>query len=122
MKIIDGEITRCDKKMRYNNKTLKISDKLMKRISKYDSIAFEELYNQAGGAVFGLAMSILANHSDAEDVVQNTFISIYCPNKSSFLNYGILNNKQKICLKKYCCNNITCYFSSFYYYSHYHRR
>ena len=63
--------------MRYNNKTLKISDKLMKRVSKYDSLAFEELYNKASGAVFGLAMSILANNSDAEDVVQNTFISIY---------------------------------------------
>lgn len=77
MKVIDGEKMRCDIGMKYNDKTLKISDKLMKRISKYDSRAFEELYDQASGAVFGLAMSILANKDDAEDVVQNTFISIY---------------------------------------------
>lgn len=62
---------------KYNNKTLKISDKLMKRVSNNDARAFEQLYDQTSGAVFGLAMSIVANKTDAEDVVQNTFISIY---------------------------------------------
>ena len=62
---------------KYNKETLHISDKLMKRVSTYDARAFEQLYNQASGAVFGLAMSILGNQTDAEDVVQNTFISIY---------------------------------------------
>jgi len=53
----------------------------MKRIAKFDKTAFEELYNQTSGAVFGLAMSILANQADADDVVQETFITIY--NKAS---------------------------------------
>ncbi len=61
----------------YNKETLNISDKLMKRVSNYDARAFEQLYNQASGAVFGLAMSIVGNQADAEDIVQNTFISIY---------------------------------------------
>ncbi|MGS0972164.1 MAG: RNA polymerase sigma factor [Candidatus Izemoplasmataceae bacterium] len=61
----------------YNKETLNISDKLMRRVSNYDARAFEQLYNQASGAVFGLAMSIVGNQADAEDIVQNTFISIY---------------------------------------------
>lgn len=61
----------------YSKKRLKISDKLMKKVAKYDVTAFEELYNQASGAVFGLAMSILKNTQDANDVVQDTFITIY---------------------------------------------
>lgn len=61
----------------HKNKTLNISDKLMKRVSKYDARAFERLYNMSSAAVFGLAMTIVGNKTDAEDVVQNTFISIY---------------------------------------------
>jgi len=65
----------------YDRSLLKVSDRLMKQVAKYDSIAFEQLYNQSSGAVFGLAMSILGHQADAEDVVQETFISIY--NKAS---------------------------------------
>jgi RNA polymerase sigma-70 factor (ECF subfamily) len=61
----------------HNKNTLEISDKLMSKVKKYDQKAFEELYNKASTAVFGLAMSILGNKDDASDVVQNTFISIY---------------------------------------------
>lgn len=62
---------------RHNKKILKVSDKLIKKVANYDASAFEDLYNQTSGAVFGLAMSILANQTDAEDIVQDTFISIY---------------------------------------------
>ena len=62
---------------RQRKNLIKISDKLIKRIANYDSSAFEELYNKASGAVYGLAISILRNPADAEDVVQDTFISIY---------------------------------------------
>lgn len=61
----------------YNKKHLKVSDALIRKIANYDSIAFEQLYKEASGAVFGLAMSILRNYDDASDVVQNTFITIY---------------------------------------------
>lgn len=64
-------------KQPYSRKRLKISDKLMARIAKYDVDAFEELYNQSSGAVYGLAMSIVANTQDADDVVQDTYITIY---------------------------------------------
>lgn len=60
----------------YKNE-IHIDDKLMKKVARNDASAFEELYNKASGAVFGLAMSILANYDDASDVVQKTFISIY---------------------------------------------
>lgn len=61
----------------YSKKRLNISDALMAKIAKYDVTAFEELYNKASGAVFGLAMTIVTNTQDANDVVQNTFITIY---------------------------------------------
>ncbi len=61
----------------YNKKLLFVDDKTIKRIAKYDNEEFEKLYNETSGAVFGIAMSILANQSDADDVVQETYISIY---------------------------------------------
>lgn len=61
----------------YDRKLLVVDDRLIKKVAKYDSVAFEQLYNQTSGAVFGLAMSILGNQVDAEDVVQETFISVY---------------------------------------------
>lgn len=61
----------------YDKKLLKINDEIIKRVAKFDSQAFEQLYNETSGAVFGLAMSILANQSDADDVVQDTYITIY---------------------------------------------
>lgn len=64
-------------KTEYNRKLLEVSDKLIKRVANYDSTAFEEVYNKSSSAVFGLAMSILSNQTDAEDVVQETYISIY---------------------------------------------
>jgi RNA polymerase sigma-70 factor (ECF subfamily) len=64
-------------KQQYNRKLLTVSDKLMAKVAQYDVRAFEELYNQTSGAVFGLAMSLLKHQQDAEDVVQNTYITIY---------------------------------------------
>ncbi|MFK5883109.1 MAG: sigma-70 family RNA polymerase sigma factor [Candidatus Izemoplasma sp.] len=61
---------------RYNKKLLKVSDRIITRIAKNDVEAFEQLYYDTSGAVFGLAMSIVANQADAEDVVQDTYISI----------------------------------------------
>ncbi len=62
---------------KYKRRDLFINDNIIKRIAKYDKKAFEILYNKTSGAVFGLAMSMLKNKSDAEDVVQETYISIY---------------------------------------------
>lgn len=62
---------------KHNKKSLTISDKIISKIAQRDSKAFEELYNKSSAAIFGLAMTILTNQHDAEDVVQETFISIY---------------------------------------------
>ncbi len=55
----------------------KISDRLIKKVSNNNVSSFEELYNLSSSAVFGLAYSIVGNKADAEDVVQDVFISIY---------------------------------------------
>lgn len=63
--------------IQYKRKTLSVSEKLIKQVANRDPYAFETLYDKTSGAVFGLAMSILSNQADAEDVVQETYISIY---------------------------------------------
>ncbi|HBQ22092.1 MAG: hypothetical protein A2Z91_03660 [Deltaproteobacteria bacterium GWA2_38_16] len=39
--------------------------------------AFNELFLQFQKPIYGLAMRILANHSDADEVVQKTFMQVY---------------------------------------------
>ncbi len=63
--------------LKAKKKSLNVSDKLMKQVSRYDAKAFEDLYNQTSAAVFGYAMSIVGNRDDANDIVQATYISIY---------------------------------------------
>jgi len=57
--------------------TPKVSDRLIKKVANHNVESFEELYKLSSAAVFGLAVSILGNQVDAEDVVQEVFISIY---------------------------------------------
>ena len=52
-------------------------DNYLERISLNDTEAFNELYNLINTNVYSFALSILKNHDDALDVVQDTFISIY---------------------------------------------
>ena len=52
-------------------------DGYLERISFNDIEAFNELYNLINTNVYSFALSILKNHDDALDVVQETFISIY---------------------------------------------
>lgn len=47
------------------------------KIAYKDKVAFENLYNETSSAVYGFALSILKNPSDAEDVLQDVFIKIY---------------------------------------------
>lgn len=54
-----------------------IKDSLIKRISKSDVEAFKELYRLANPAVFGLALSLLGNRSDADDVSQEVFTTVF---------------------------------------------
>jgi RNA polymerase sigma-70 factor (ECF subfamily) len=53
-----------------------IDETLLLRIGQGDREAFETLYRQLSGAVYGYALSILRSHSDAEDVMQDTFLKI----------------------------------------------
>ena len=52
-------------------------DNYLEKISLNDTEAFNELYNLINTNVYSFALSILKNHDDALDVVQDTFISIY---------------------------------------------
>jgi len=59
------------------NQIIKVNDQLMKKVANKEGASFEKLYKLTSPAVFGLAYSIVGNQVDAEDIVQEVYISIY---------------------------------------------
>lgn len=57
-------------------------DDLLMRIAAGDKAALEAFYHRTKAAVYGLALSILKNRPDAEDVLQDTYVKIYTSAKS----------------------------------------
>lgn len=51
-------------------------DNLMKEVTQGSERAFEELYEGMKRGVFALAYSYLRNYEDAEDVLQQTFLTV----------------------------------------------
>lgn len=49
----------------------------IKHIANGDLEAMEPLYNRTKAAVYGLALSIVRNSQDAEDIMQDTYIRVY---------------------------------------------
>lgn len=47
------------------------------RLQRNDDRALEELYNRLSGNVFALAKQMLWSREDAEEIVQDTFVSVY---------------------------------------------
>ena len=56
-----------------DDKTL---DKLILSVAKGDVNALEQLYKLTKSGIYGFALSLLKNPSDAEDVLHNTFLSV----------------------------------------------
>ena len=50
---------------------------LIVRLGQGDIARLEEFYESTSAAVFGLALSIVQNHHDAEDVVHETYVKVY---------------------------------------------
>jgi len=53
------------------------TENLILQLAQGKLCAFEKLYNETKVAVYGLALSILRKHQDAEDIMQETYIKIY---------------------------------------------
>ena len=66
----------------------KLLDSYLKRIANGDKSALTNLYNECKSSVYAYALSILKNKSLAEEVLQDTFISIY-------ENANLYNSKNK---------------------------
>lgn len=60
---------------KHNNK-LAIDESLFERIAEDDMAAFEQLYRTTEKCVYAFVLSILQNHDDALDVVQDTYLKI----------------------------------------------
>lgn len=56
--------------------------KLFIQIKKNNKIAFEKLYNTYNKLVYSIALSIVKNKQDAEDIVQKIFTKIYSIDKN----------------------------------------
>jgi RNA polymerase sigma-70 factor (ECF subfamily) len=54
-----------------------VEAQLMRRIARRDSEALSQLYDRLGKWVFSLAMSVVRNRSDAEEVTQEIFLRIW---------------------------------------------
>lgn len=54
-----------------------IDDRIILNIAEGDMDAFHHLYEQTSSSVYGFALSITKNTHDAEDVLQETFLSVY---------------------------------------------
>lgn len=52
-------------------------EELMRRVTLGDEAAFEQLYDQFAGRVFGLSRRIVRNPSQAEEVAQEVFLEIW---------------------------------------------
>lgn len=53
------------------------SDELIGKIATGDRTSLGTLYDQFKSPVYGLALAILKNRSDAEDVMQNVFVRVW---------------------------------------------
>ena len=51
-------------------------EQLLVLVGEGDTLAFETLYRQTERAVYALALSILKNHDDAQDVAQETYLKV----------------------------------------------
>ena len=58
------------------HKNLKIDESIFKKIADNDMDAFEEFYRLTERTVYTFALSLLKNHEDAMDVLQDTYIKI----------------------------------------------
>jgi RNA polymerase sigma-70 factor, ECF subfamily len=52
-------------------------DSLVSKVARGDSTAFEQLFDQMGGSVFGIARRVVRDPSRAEDVAQEVFLEVW---------------------------------------------
>lgn len=52
-------------------------DQLLVRVAQYDQAAFEALYRATAGLLLGICLRILKDRAEAEDVVQEVFVSVW---------------------------------------------
>ena len=50
---------------------------LLRAVAKGDTVAFEEIYRRYGRIAFGLARRLGASREQAEDIVQESFVSVW---------------------------------------------
>ena len=50
---------------------------LMHRVDQADALAFEVIFDRHGGAAFSLAYRMCGRRTMAEDIVQETFLSLW---------------------------------------------
>lgn len=79
---------------------------LLRRIKEKDMTALEEIYSAMKNCVYGLAFTYTKSHSDSEDIVQDTFLTVwkkcntYSENNPKAWIMTIAKNLSINCIKK----------------------
>ena len=74
---------------------------LMARIAERDEQAFEKLYSETNSVVFGLALRILGDHAEAEEVTLDVFLKAweqaarFSPGRGSVLTWLLVITRSK---------------------------
>ena len=54
-----------------------ITDEVLRKASQGDLACFRTIYNAAGGFVYNVALRVTSNKEDAEEVLQEVFLTVY---------------------------------------------
>ncbi len=74
----------------------------MQRVAQSDQTAFASLYNRLSGPLFSLAVRMLGDNAEAEDVLQDVFLQIwrrapqYDPAQSSVFSWAMLITRGRV--------------------------
>ena len=69
--------SRRDRFLIYIDSGDRISKELLEQVSRRDAAALRVIYQRCSGRVLALSLRILRTHSEAEEVVQETFLEIW---------------------------------------------
>ncbi len=80
-------------------------DILLPRIAAGETEAFRVFYEQTKAAVYGFALSLIKNTHDAEDVMQNVYVSVF-HNAAQYKSQGkpmawVLTITKNLCFEKF---------------------
>src|ERR1700759_3225847 len=79
-----------------------VDREMLARVARGDSAAFAGLYDRLSGPLYSLAVKMLGDASEAQDVLQDVFVQIwrraasYDPEQSSVFSWAMLITRSRV--------------------------